>query len=402
MITKKDFMKDYRQMNLDEQKSYIERVEKWNGETFPQLMAQVTSWMNVPVKELREGQLLCSAIVRARPFLIASRSYKDVKVVLGKMNSLLVEVAEKSGIRTAPRPLDKNRKWFAATEVKSAPDENGVVTVKKYEEPEVDGRRPQHVSEYVHLLPKNLQQEAMNLKQMHMELAMYRGEAEELSKDAHATKEQVAEKARKAVDTEQRIRLLYATIDAAYKKATNQKLNEDEEALLMQDEEQPQMFKRAGEYTKEEIDAMPAGKMKEDCIAARKEADKKYIRREPKNITDDYKQQLELRVKELQGWGEEITEKMIVMLGNAGVIIEGVNDDLFGAEVNVAKEVKAPEQVFGRIKTELAEILSPELQGNAVVARESDIIEHGEQVSSVSVADVPEADFPKNDATAEP
>ena len=72
----------------------------------------------------------------------------------------------------------------------------------------------------------------MNLKQMHMELAMYRGEAEELSKDAHATKEQIAEKARKAVDTEQRIRLLYATIDAAYKKATNQKLNEDEEALL--------------------------------------------------------------------------------------------------------------------------------------------------------------------------
>lgn len=322
-------MKDYKQMTSEEHKSYIERVEKWSDETYPKLMAEVTSWMNVPVKEYNEGQKLCSAIIRARPFLIASRSYKDVKVVLGKMSSLLAEVRKKSGLSqlTTISSNDK-RKWFAATEVKSAPNEDGVVTVKKYEEPEVDGRRPQHVSEYIHLLPKSLQQEAMNLKQMHMELSMYRGEAEELSKDAHATKEQIAEKARKAVDTEQRIRLLYATIDAAYKKAMGQKLNEDEEALLAQEEEQPQIFKRAGEYTKEEIDDMPAGKMKEDCIAARKEADKKYVRREPKNITDDYKAQLELRVNELLAWGEEITEKMLQQLSNVGVVIEGVNDEI--------------------------------------------------------------------------
>lgn len=329
MITKKDFMKDYKQMSIEEQKSYIERVDKWTTDTYPQLMAEVTSWMNVPAKEFYEGMKLVTAIVRARPFVIAHRSYKNVDAVLNKMRTLLREVSEKSGLsRTTDTHESRKRKWFAATEVKSAPDENGVVTVKKYEEPEVDGRRPQHVSEYIHLLPKSLQQEAMNLKQMHMELSMYRGEAEELSKDAHATKEQVAEKARKAVETEQRIRLLYATIDAAYKKAMGQKLNEDEEALLAQEEEQPQIFKRAGEYTKEEIDAMPAGKMKEDCIAARKEADKKYVRREPKNITDDYKAQLELRVNELLAWGEEITEKMLQQLSNAGVVIEGVNDDI--------------------------------------------------------------------------
>jgi hypothetical protein len=329
MITKKEFMKDYKQMSSEEQKSYIERVDKWNEETFPQLMAQASSWMNVPVKEFNEGLKLVSAINRARPFVVAHRSYKSVEVVLNKMHALLNEVREKSGLKQLRTiPVNDKRKWFAATEVKSAPDENGVVTVKKYEEPEVDGRRPQHVSEYIHLLPKSLQQEAMNLKQMHMELSMYRGEAEELSKDAHATKEQIAEKARKAVDTEQRIRLLYATIDAAYKKAMGQKLNEDEEALLAQEEEQPQIFKRAGEYTKEEIDAMPAGKMKEDCIAARKEADKKYVRREPKNITDDYKAQLELRVNELLAWGEEITEKMLQQLSNAGVVIEGVSDDI--------------------------------------------------------------------------
>lgn len=337
MITKKDFMKDYKQMSSEEQKSYIERVEKWNDETYPQLMAEVTSWMNVPVKEYNEGQKLCSAIVRARPFLIASRSYKDVKVVLNKMSNILSEVRKKSGLsQLTTRTSGDTRKWFAATEVKSAPDENGVVTVKKYEEPEVDGRRPQHVSEYVHLLPKNLQQEAMNLKQMHMELAMYRGEAEELSKDAHATKEQIAEKARKAVDTEQRIRLLYATIDAAYKKATNQKLNEDEEALLME-EEQPATFKRAGEYTKAEIDAMAPGKTKDDITAARIDADKRYLRRDVK-VTEEYKQQLELRIKELVEWGVEIGDKGKMKLTEAGIIVPGVNDDSLNGELKIENE----------------------------------------------------------------
>ena len=332
MITKKDFMKDYKQMSPEEQKSYIERVDKWNNETYPQLMAEVTSWMNVPAKEFYEGMKLVTAIVRARPFVVAHRSYKNVDAVLNKMRNLLREVSEKSGLsKTTDTRESRKRKWFAATDVKSAPDENGVVTVKKYEEPEVDGRRPQHVSEYVHLLPKNLQQEAMNLKQMHMELAMYRGEAEELSKDAHATKEQIAEKARKAVDTEQRIRLLYATIDAAYKKATNQKLNEDEEALLMQEEEQPATFKRAGEYTKAEIDAMAPGKTKDDITAARIDADKRYLRRDVK-VTDEYKQQLELRIKELVEWGVEIGDKGKMKLTEAGIIVPGVNDDVVEEE----------------------------------------------------------------------
>ena len=343
MITKKEFMKDYKQMTSAEQKDYIERVEKWNDETFPQLMAQVTSWMNVPVKEFNEGLKLVSAINRARPFVIAHRSYKSVEVVLNKMHALLNEVREKSGLKQLRTiPVNDKRKWFAATEVKSAPDENGVVTVKKYEEPEVDGRRPQHVSEYVHLLPKSLQQEAMNLKQMHMELAMYRGEAEELSKDAHATKEQIAEKARKAVDTEQRIRLLYATLDAAYKKATNQKLNEDEEALLMQEEEQPATFKRAGEYTKAEIDAMAPGKTKDDITAARIDADKRYLRRDVK-VTDEYKQQLELRTKELVEWGVEIGDKGKMKLTEAGIIVPGVNDDVVEEEA-VDSVVEEPKQ----------------------------------------------------------
>ena len=313
-------------MSSEEKKSYIERVEKWTDETYPQLLAAVNSWINVPVKEFNEGLKLVSAINRARSFVLAHRSYKSVDVVLNKMYALLNEVREKSG-RSALReiPVNDKRRWFAVTEVKSAPDEDGVVTVKKYEEPEVDGMRPQHVSEYIHLLPKDIQEEARNLKQMHMELSMYRGEAEELSKQPGATKEQVAEKAKAAVDLEQRIRTLYATIDAAYKQAKGQELS-PEEADLLAPAEEPVLFKRAGEYTKEEIDAMPEGQKKDECIAARQEADKKYLRRAPKNITEEYKEQLSLRVKELLDWGLEISETARLRMDEAGVIVEGVND----------------------------------------------------------------------------
>lgn len=346
MITKNDFMKDYNTMSTAEQKDYFERVEKWNDETFPQLIAQATSWMNVPVKEFNEGMKLVSAIKRARPFVVAHRSYKGVDIVLNKMRSLLVEVQEKSGrSRLRSIPAGDKRKWLAATEVVSAPDEDGTVVVKTYEEPEVDGRRPQHVSEYIHLLPKSLQQEAAGLKQMHMELSMYRGEAEELSKDPNAVKEQVAEKARKAVEVEQKIRLLYASLDAAYKKATGQKLDENEQALLAEEEEQPVMYKRAGEYTKAEIDAIAPGRMKDDLTSARIDADKRYLRRD-RPVTEEYKQQLELRVNELLEWGVEIGEKGKQKLTEAGIVVPGVNDDDFQQEEEPEQKVVSQAKMF--------------------------------------------------------
>lgn len=346
MITKNDFMKEITQMSSSEKASYIERVEKWNEETFPQLLAAATSWMNVPVKEFDEGLRLVSAIKRARPFVLAHRSYRQVDVVLNKMRSLLTEVQEKSGrskLRTIPS--NDKRRWIAATDVVSDPDEDGVVTVKSYEEPEVDGRRPQHVSEYIGLLPKELQDEARNLKQMHMELAMYRGEAEELSKQPGVAKEQVAEKAKAAVEMEQRIRTLYATLDAAYKQAKGQTLDDDEKELLAPAPE-PVLFKRAGEYTKAEIDAMPEGRKKDECIAARQEADKKYLRRGSRNITEEYRNQLVLRATELKEWGIEVADKGLQNLQAAGVIVAGINDSgiSFGTVApTTATEVKEKE-----------------------------------------------------------
>lgn len=327
MITKEQFLKDYRKMSETEMKSYIQRVDKWNDETFPQLMAAADSWINVPVKEYNEGLILASAIKRAQPFIVASDNYSDIRVVLRKINKALSEVQEKSGLsRLRTIPAGDKRKWFAATQVTSDPDEEGTVSIRTYVEPDVDGRRPQHVSEYIHLLPPDLQEQARNLKAMHMEMADYVEQAKLLSSDPRAAKEQVAEMAKKAVAQEQKIRSLYNRIDVAYKVATGQEVDEDELQETGVDNTPKMAMKRGGEYTKVEIDAMTDPEMQAMCRQARIEVNKKYVRR-PMKITQEYRDQLTLRIRELMAWGESIPKKAYQKCQEAGIVIAGFNDD---------------------------------------------------------------------------
>lgn len=314
-------------MSETELKSYIQRVDKWNDETYPQLMAAADSWINVPVKEYNEGLILASAIKRAQPFIVASDNYSDVRVVLRKINKALAEVQEKSGLsRLRTIPAGDKRKWFAPTQVTSDPDEDGTVNIRTYVEPDVDGRRPQHVSEYMHLLPPDLQEQARNLKAMHMELSDYAEQAKLLSDDPRASKEQVAEMAKKAVAQEQKIRSLYSRIDVAYKVATGQDVDEDELQDTGVDNTPKMAMKRGGEYTKVEIDAMTDPEMQEMCKRARVDVNKKYVRRDMR-ITQEYRDQLTLRIRELMAWEESIPKKAYQKCQEAGIVIAGFNDD---------------------------------------------------------------------------
>ena len=36
MITEKEYLKDYRAMNEEEKKDYLDRVKRWTDETFPE------------------------------------------------------------------------------------------------------------------------------------------------------------------------------------------------------------------------------------------------------------------------------------------------------------------------------------------------------------------------------
>ena len=155
MITEKEYLKDYRTMNEEEKKDYLDRVKRWTDETFPELLALAECWMKVPVKDFDEGCRLVSAIVRAKDFLRDVQRY-EARRALNKMNLFLQEVRKKSGLaKKATRGPVGTVRYKAIVPDDGAPDEEGNMTARQYEEQEVDGRRPKEFALYKDKLPKS-------------------------------------------------------------------------------------------------------------------------------------------------------------------------------------------------------------------------------------------------------
>lgn len=315
MITEKEYLKDYRTMNEEEKKDYLDRVKRWTDETFPELLALAECWMKVPVKDFDEGCRLVSAIVRAKDFLRDVQRY-EARRALNKMNLFLQEVRKKSGLaKKATRGLVGAVRYKAIVPDDGAPDEEGNMTARQYEEQEVDGRRPKEFALYKDKLPKSLRDKGeKELSAMYLELAEYRGTLEVMAENPNVSDEARADMAQKAIASEQKIRAFWANVDAAL----NGTYTEPETSTA-------DSMKRPGDFTRAEIDAMKDIRQQEVCRKARVEGNKKYINRSDVKITEEYKEQLRLRIEELMEWGENLPKKTAEVATAAGISIPGVN-----------------------------------------------------------------------------
>lgn len=315
MITEKEYLKDYRTMNEDEKKDYLDRVKRWTDETFPELLALTECWMKVPVKDFDEGCRLVSAIVRAKDFLRDVQRY-EARRALNKMNLFLQEVRKKSGLaKKATRGPVGTVRYKAIVPDDGAPDEEGNMTARQYEEQEVDGRRPKEFALYKDKLPKSLRDKGeKELSAMYLELAEYRGTLEVMAENPNVSDEARADMAQKAIASEQKIRAFWINVDAAL----NGTYTEPETSTA-------DSMKRPGDFTRAEIEAMKDVRQQEVCRKARVEGNKKYINRSDVKITEEYKEQLRLRIEELMEWGENLPKKTAEVATAAGISIPGVN-----------------------------------------------------------------------------
>lgn len=315
MITEKEYLKDYRTMNEEEKKDYLDRVKRWTDETFPELLALAECWMKVPVKDFDEGCRLVSAIVRAKDFLRDVQRY-EARRALNKMNLFLQEVRKKSGLaKKATRGPVGTVRYKAIVPDDGAPDEEGNMTARQYEEQEVDGRRPKEFALYKDKLPKSLRDKGeKELSTMYLELAEYRGTLEVMAENPNVSDEARADMAKKAIASEQKIRAFWANVDAAL----NGTYTEQETSTA-------DSMKRPGDFTRAEIEAMKDVRQQEVCRKARVEGNKKYINRSDVKITEEYKEQLRLRIEELMEWGENLPKKTAEVATVAGISIPGVN-----------------------------------------------------------------------------
>lgn len=315
MITEKEYLKDYRTMNEEEKKDYLDRVKRWTDETFPELLALADCWMKVPVKDFDEGCRLVSAIVRAKDFLRDVQRY-EARRALTKMNLFLKDVRQKSGLaKKATRGPVGTVRYKAIVPDDGAPDEEGNMTACQYEEQEVDGRRPKEFALYKEKLPKSLREKGeKELSGMYLELAEYRGTLEVMAENPNVSDEARADMAQKAIASEQKIRAFWANVDAAL----NGTYTEPETSTA-------DSMKRPGDFTRAEIEAMKDVRQQEVCRKARVEGNKKYINRSDVKITEEYKEQLRLRIEELMEWGENLPKKTAEVATAAGIFVPGVN-----------------------------------------------------------------------------
>lgn len=315
MITEKEYLKDYRTMNEEEKKDYLDRVTRWTDETFPELLALADCWMKVPVKDFDEGCRLVSAIVRAKDFLRDVQRY-EARRALTKMNLFLKDVRQKSGLaKKATRGPVGTVRYKAIVPDDGAPDEEGNMTARQYEEQEVDGRRPKEFALYKEKLPKSLREKGeKELSGMYLELAEYRGTLEVMAENPNVSDEARADMAQKAIASEQKIRAFWTNVDAAL----NGTYTETDATTA-------DSMKRPGDFTRAEIEAMKDVRQQEVCRKARVDGNKKYINRSDVKITEEYKEQLRLRIEELMEWGENLPKKTAEVATAAGIFVPGVN-----------------------------------------------------------------------------
>ena len=322
MTTKFKQLKSYKRMDEKEKLEYLANVEKWTEETYPRLAALDDSWKEADMKDYFSGLELVSALQKAQGFLASHMRY-DAKKRLEVLNRLLIEVRTKAGMKRISHQV----KHTALVPGPAKVNEEGVeVPRKPFEMPEVSDRRPEHISQYIHLLPENLRNEAKDIAGLYDQLAHWRSRAEYLALDPRADRYMVSRAAKNTVKYESMILNFWQRVDLEYAKAKKGKEDAELMAELAREAEmlaKPEV-KSAGEYTKADIDAMEDEEMAENCKKARIEANKKYLRRDDTQMNDERKAQMQLRASELLEWGLQLSMKAIALFEKYGVDIPQV------------------------------------------------------------------------------
>ena len=344
MTTKFKQLKSYKRMDEKEKLEYLANVEKWTEETYPRLAALDDSWKEADMKDYFSGLELVSALQKAQGFLASHMRY-DAKKRLEVLNRLLIEVRTKAGMKRISHQV----KHTALVPGPAKVNEEGVeVPRKPFEMPEVSDRRPEHISQYIHLLPENLRNEAKDIAGLYDQLAHWRSRAEYLALDPRADRYMVSRAAKNTVKYESMILNFWQRVDLEYAKAKKGKEDAELMAELAREAEllaKPEV-KSAGEYTKVEIDAMEDEEMAENCKKARIEANKKYLRRDDTQMNDERKAQMQLRASELLEWGLQLSMKAIALFEKYGVDIPQV-------EVKEEEKTEEPAEKAEPVQKEL-------------------------------------------------
>ena len=317
-------MKTINSMTTDEKLKLLHSAEEW-AEAYPSLMASVKSWQDAPVKDMDEGLALCAALEGSQSFIDSARLFE----VQGCLRQIKIRIDEIIRIVRPLRPrtdveVKEGVKFRAFIPNEDAPDEDGTVHSHTEEqrkaleqkamdeEQEADKWRPQGLKEYLHLLSRQTQLEAQQVKERYyMPLREARARLESLVENPDATDDQRAEAAQRLVKAEDALAAFWAKVDREYAAVTGRELPQE-----------PVQEKKLSDFTKEEIERIEDEGQREALKAARIENNKKYLRRKDLPDNEDTRIQLTLRLEEQKAWGVKVTAKQLENVAGYGVKVE--------------------------------------------------------------------------------
>ena len=310
-----------------EKSEYDIAIMRWTDETYPRLCAIADSWTDADVKDFDEGLKLASAFSNAHPFISAAYRYDAVKRKR-KLGDLLTQLRSKTELgKKATRSANDPTRYVGVLPTAKVVDENGKLKPKKtFEMPEVDGRRPEHLSEYVHKLSSSLQKDSKNLENWYLQLASHKERAILLANDPRAAQEDIKHEAKETVRIESIILNFWERVDAEWKALTGENIDEDAVAALEDEAARltRQTPKSAGDHTKVEIDAMDDAEMQENCRRARIEANKKYVRRSDVQMSKERIEQMKIRIAELLAWEVDIPARAKELCKKYDIQVDGL------------------------------------------------------------------------------
>lgn len=313
-------------MSNKEKEEYNILLVKWTDESYPRLCAIMDAWTDADVKDFDEGLIIASAFTKSHPFISAAYRY-DAARRKKKLGDLLQQVRMKTDLakKTTRPPMGETR--FLAVVPNTKVDENGNKVHKKpFDMPEVNGRRPEHLSQYIHQLSPELQKASKNLENWYLQMASHKERALLLTNDPRAKREDIEKEARETIKVESKILKFWELVDEEWQLVTGKTIDESDMLALKGEAARlnRQEVKSAGEYTKAEIDAMDDEEMRENCKKARIEANKKYLRRSDVQMTDERREQTILRAKELMDWDVELSARAKETIAQNGIEVPGL------------------------------------------------------------------------------
>lgn len=173
------------------------------------------------------------------------------------------------------------------------------------------GERPKHLDQYIHLLPEDLQAEAMGIRDMYIQLADLSNTLQHLCDDPKSTQKDRAYYAVSLCQMEDKISNLWARIDVAYAEATGKSVSDGYKQFLNEETVRINGVlkeKTFAEMTKFEIDSMDDGPTKDKAREARISRDKKFLRKDDRKGDEQHRQNLQDAAQELHDWGVLLTD----------------------------------------------------------------------------------------------